>query len=86
LVPAAEEADWRVGSYQIEDDGWEDASHWLVVRGAAEVMGDNPDSSGTPSKDLYPLRHPAFPRPRPGYYRTEFNQGHRGLTKSSLAH
>ena len=21
----------------IEDDGWEDATHWLVVRGAAEA-------------------------------------------------
>jgi hypothetical protein len=28
---------------------------------------------------------PASPRPRPRCYRTELNQGHRGLTKSSLA-
>ena len=27
----------------------------------------------------------ASPRPRPRCYRTELNQGHRGLTKSSLA-
>jgi hypothetical protein len=30
------EKDWTVGTYQIEDDGWEDATHYLVVRGTAE--------------------------------------------------
>jgi hypothetical protein len=29
----------------IEDNCWEDATHYLVVRGAAEAMGDNPDPS-----------------------------------------
>jgi hypothetical protein len=28
------------GTYQIEDDGWEDATHYLVVRGAAEADTD----------------------------------------------
>ena len=28
---------------QIEDEGFEDATHWLVVRGAAEAMGETPD-------------------------------------------
>jgi hypothetical protein len=36
IVRAAEEADWTHGTYQIEDDGWEDATHYLVVRGPAE--------------------------------------------------
>ena len=36
IVRAAEEADWTQGTYQIEDDGWEDATHYLVVRGTAE--------------------------------------------------
>lgn len=42
IVRAAEESTWTPGTYQIEDDGWEDATHWLVVRGAAEAMEDNP--------------------------------------------
>jgi hypothetical protein len=29
IVRAAEEADWTQGTYQIEDDGWADASHYL---------------------------------------------------------
>ena len=36
IVRAAEEKDWTVGTYMIEADGWEDATHYLVVRGAAE--------------------------------------------------
>jgi hypothetical protein len=36
IVRAAGEKDWTVGTYQIEDDGWEDATHYLVVRGTAE--------------------------------------------------
>jgi hypothetical protein len=36
IVRAAEEADWTVvGTYQIEADGWEDDTHYLVVRGTA---------------------------------------------------
>lgn len=40
IVRAAEEADWDLGTYQIEDEGFEDATHWLVVRGAAEAGTD----------------------------------------------
>lgn len=36
IVRAAEQADWTVGTYMIEDDGWEDATHYLVVRATAE--------------------------------------------------
>lgn len=38
IVRAAEEPNWpaRSGTYQIEDEGWEDATHYLVVRGPAE--------------------------------------------------
>jgi hypothetical protein len=36
IVRAAEEADWQLGTYMIEPDGWEDATHYLVVRGRAE--------------------------------------------------
>jgi hypothetical protein len=36
IVRAAEEATWTVGTHQIEDEGFEDATHYLVVRGAAE--------------------------------------------------
>ena len=28
VVYAAEQADWTVGTYMIEDDGWEDATHY----------------------------------------------------------
>jgi hypothetical protein len=28
IVRAAEEVTWTVGTYQIEDDGWEDATHY----------------------------------------------------------
>lgn len=38
IVRAAEESIWTQGNYQVEDDGWEDATHYLVVRGAAEAM------------------------------------------------
>jgi hypothetical protein len=39
IVRAAEEPNWptRSGTYQIENDGWEDATHFLVVRGPAEA-------------------------------------------------
>lgn len=40
IVRAAGESSWTVGTYEIEDDRFEDASHWLVVRGAAEGMAD----------------------------------------------
>jgi len=36
IVRAAEEPTWTLGTYKIEDDGWEDATHYLVVRGTAE--------------------------------------------------
>jgi hypothetical protein len=36
IVRAAEESTWTQGTYQMEDDGWEDATHYLVVRGTAE--------------------------------------------------
>jgi hypothetical protein len=39
-VRAAEESTWTQGTYMIEADGWEDATHYLVVRGTAE---DNPN-------------------------------------------
>jgi hypothetical protein len=35
IVRVAQEADWTVGTYMIEADGFEDATHYLVVRGAA---------------------------------------------------
>ena len=47
IVRAAEESIWTVGTYQIEDEGWEDATHYLVVRGAAEAVGDNPDQTSS---------------------------------------
>lgn len=37
IVRAAEESTWTQGTYQIEDEGFEDATHYLVVRGAAEL-------------------------------------------------
>jgi hypothetical protein len=55
IVRAAEEADWTVGTYMIEADGWEDATHWPVVRGAAEAMGDNPDPNFIIVPGLLPL-------------------------------
>jgi hypothetical protein len=36
IVRAAEEPTWTEGTYQIEADGWEDATHYLVVRVTAE--------------------------------------------------
>jgi hypothetical protein len=36
IVRTAEEPTWTQGTYQIEADGWEDATHYLVVRGTAE--------------------------------------------------
>jgi hypothetical protein len=35
-VRAAEESTWTQGTYQIEADGWEDDTHYLVMRGTAE--------------------------------------------------
>jgi hypothetical protein len=32
IVRAAEESTWTPGTYQIEDEGFEDATHYLVVR------------------------------------------------------
>ena len=55
IVRAAEESTWTPGTYQIEDDGWEDATHWLVVRGAAEAMDDNPDPNYIIVPGLVPL-------------------------------
>jgi hypothetical protein len=31
IVRAAEEPDLQLGTYMIEADGWEDATHYLVV-------------------------------------------------------
>ena len=42
IVRAAEEADWTLGTYQIEGEGFEDATHYLVVRGAAPARGRCP--------------------------------------------
>ena len=42
IVYAAEAAGWTVGTYKIARDGYEDATHYLVVRGAAEAMGKRP--------------------------------------------
>ena len=39
----------------IEDDGWEDATHYLVVGGSAEAMGDNPDPNFIIVPGLVPL-------------------------------
>jgi hypothetical protein len=47
IVRAAEQPGWTLGTYLIQDDGWEDATHFLVVCGAAEATFDNPDSSCT---------------------------------------
>lgn len=55
IVRAAEESTWTVGTYQIEADGWEDATHYLVVRGAAEAMGDNPDPNFVIIPGVLPL-------------------------------
>lgn len=55
IVHAAEADDWGAGTYQIEADGWEDATHYLVVRGAAEAMGDNPDPNFIVVPGLVPL-------------------------------
>jgi hypothetical protein len=43
IVRAAEEAHRNLGTYKIEDAGFEDSTHFLVVRGAAEATGDNHD-------------------------------------------
>jgi hypothetical protein len=55
IVRAAEESTWTPGTYQIEDEGFEDATHYLVVRGAAEAMGDNPDLNFIIVPGLVPL-------------------------------
>jgi hypothetical protein len=55
IVRAAEESIWTVGTYQIEDEGWEGATHYLVVRGAAEAVGDNPDPNFIIVPGLVPL-------------------------------
>jgi hypothetical protein len=44
IVYAAEAAGWTVGTYKIARDGYEDATHYLVVRGVAEAMGNDPDA------------------------------------------
>ena len=36
IVRASEEKDRTQGTNMIEADGWEDATHYLVVRGTAE--------------------------------------------------
>jgi hypothetical protein len=38
IVRAAEESTWTVGTYQIEADGWEDATHMVRV---AQRLSDN---------------------------------------------
>jgi hypothetical protein len=52
IVRTAEEADWQLGTYMIEDDGWEDATHYLVVRSAAEA---GTDPSYVIAGDVVPL-------------------------------
>jgi hypothetical protein len=49
------EPGWTLGTYTIQDDGWEDATHLLVVRGAAEAMGDSPDPNFIIVPGLVPL-------------------------------
>ena len=39
----------------LPQEGFEDATHYLVVRGAAEAMGDNPDVNYTLVPGLVPL-------------------------------
>jgi hypothetical protein len=39
----------------IEDEGFEDATRYLVVRGAREAMGDNPDMNYIRVPGLVPL-------------------------------
>jgi hypothetical protein len=55
IVRAAEEADWTVGTYMIEANGWEDATRYLVVRGAAEAMGNSPNPNFIIVPGLVPL-------------------------------
>jgi hypothetical protein len=55
IVRAAEESTSTQGTYLIEDEGFEDATHYLVVRGAAEAMGDSPDPNYILVPGLVPL-------------------------------
>jgi hypothetical protein len=61
IVHAAEEPGWTLGTYVIEDDGWEDATHYLKVRGVADAMGDNP----------YPTEERSAARAAPGFAVTD---------------
>jgi hypothetical protein len=55
IVYAVEAAGWRVGTYQIEHDGYEDATHWLVGRGAVEAMCNDPDARFVIAGGVVPL-------------------------------
>jgi hypothetical protein len=55
IVRAAGEKYWTLGTFMIEDDGWEDATYYLLVRGTAEPMGDNPDLNFILVPGLLPL-------------------------------
>jgi hypothetical protein len=43
IVRAAEKCTWTQGTYLIEDEVSRTPPIYLVVRGAAEAMGDRPD-------------------------------------------
>lgn len=55
IVYAAEAVGWTVGTYKIARDGYEDATHYLVVRGAAEAMADDPDARFVIAGGVVPL-------------------------------
>jgi hypothetical protein len=55
IVRATEEPGWTLGTYMIQNDGFEDDTRYLVVRGAAEAMGDNPDPNFIIVPGLVPL-------------------------------
>jgi hypothetical protein len=56
IVRAAEQPYWTLGTYTIENNGWkDDATRYLVVRGAAEAMDDNPDPNYNIAPGLVPL-------------------------------
>ena len=69
IVRAAEEKDWTPGTYMMEADGWEDATHYLVVRGTAEddpnlviIPGLVPLVSKRPGRFEYVVAHTEWDR------------------------
>ena len=49
IVRAAEEVTWTVGTYQIEDDEWEDATHyWWCAAPQKPWAQSRPESSNRP--------------------------------------